>query len=157
MKNLIYIIILHKFKNRKKKCSNIDEFILSRLKKKPSNLKNHSTIDKHEARVLEACIDPSSCSTNENDYGIFNAAKMSCKYLYLLDHYNVVNLNINDYKGQITEYLDSLWAVSTPNRFPQILSSHLDRSRKSDDLVINEGLTNEELSLRKNVLYDHTI
>ena len=112
---------------------------------------------KHEARVLETCIDPSSCSTNENEYGIFNPAKMSCKYLYLLDHYNVVNLNINDYKGQITEYLDSLWAVSTPNRFPQILSSHLDRSRKSDDFVINEGLTNEELSLRKNVLYDHTI
>ena len=88
---------------------------------------------------------------------ILNTAKLNNKYIELLNNYNITDLNINDYKCMLTEFVDCLWSASTSIHFPQIPEGVLNYLIKSNDFEICEYIFNEELPLRKKVSYDHSI
>ena len=112
---------------------------------------------KQEARVMEVHQDSSSNQETQYKYGIFNAAKINNKYIDLLEHYNIVNLNLNDYKLLVDKYLDSIRRDSTSKILTQILWSNLGLSTQPKDFTTHKNLNIEELSLRKNIIYDYTI
>ena len=102
-----------------------------------------------DVRDLEVHEGSHSYLETQSEYRIFNAAKLNNKYIELLDSYNITDLDINDYKRMVTEFVDCLRSVPTSIHFPQIPEELLNYLIKSDDFEICEDLSNEELSLRK--------
>ena len=125
--------------------------------KSRSTIKIALSFIEQDSRDLEVHADSYLYLETQAEYEVFNAAKLNNKYIELLDSYNIADLDINDYRRIVTEFVDCTWGASTSIHFPQILEEPLHHLLKFADFEIYEDLSKDELSLRKNVIYNHTI
>ena len=112
---------------------------------------------KQEARIKKIHQDSYSNIEIWYKYKIFNATMINNKYIDLIENYNIVNSNMNDNKHLVDKYLDSIRRDSTPQILTQIFWSNLDLSTQPKGFTTHKKLNIEELSLRKNIIYDYTI